>query len=68
MDGTMNVKKHMYSEQPIYVQLTNTDVESNVIAATLVAILWQNDQMEPDFKKPQIIPLALTLFLHPDLF
>ena len=58
----------MYSEQPMYVQLTDTDVEIDVITATVVAILWHNDQLQPDFKMPQIIPLALTVFLHPDLF
>ena len=52
----------------MYVQVTNTDVESNVITATLAAILWCNDQLEPDFKKLQIVPLALTVLLHPDLF
>jgi len=52
----------------MYVQLTNTDVESNVITATLAAILWRNDQLEPDFNKPQIMPLALTVLLQPNLF
>jgi len=52
----------------MHVQVTNTDVESNVITAALAAILWRNDQLEPDFKELQIVPPALTVLLHSDLF
>ena len=52
----------------MHVQVTNTDDESNVITATLAAILWRNDQLGPDFKELQIMPLALIVRLHSYLF
>jgi hypothetical protein len=58
----------MHPEQPTSVQLTNTDVETYVITTILVAIEWRNDQLEPGIKMPQIIPLALKVLHHPDMF